>query len=56
MLTPARANEAGQPQFKVDIKNAPIQEEAGDASAAMAMFGNALQNVRKYRLFHVHND
>jgi len=40
-----RANEAAA-QFKVNIKNAPIEEEHGDASAAMADVANALQAVR----------
>jgi hypothetical protein len=44
-LTIDRANEAAA-QFKVDIKNAPIEEEHGDASAAMADVANALQAVR----------
>lgn len=39
----AEANAAAQ--FKVNIKNAPIQEESGDASAAMADVANALQMV-----------
>lgn len=39
------AAELNQPQFKVDIKNAPIQEETGDASTVMAGFASALQSV-----------
>ncbi|KAF2007697.1 hypothetical protein P154DRAFT_558108 [Amniculicola lignicola CBS 123094] len=31
------------PQFKLDIKNAPIQEEDGDANAAMANMANTLR-------------
>lgn len=35
-----------QPNFKVDIRNAPIAEEDGDASAAMANVANTLRMVR----------
>ncbi|KAJ4347162.1 Suppressor of Profilin deletion [Didymosphaeria variabile] len=31
------------PQFKLDIKNAPIQEEEGDVNAAMAVMANTLR-------------
>ncbi|KAF1973412.1 hypothetical protein BU23DRAFT_554400 [Bimuria novae-zelandiae CBS 107.79] len=34
------------PQFKLDIKNAPIQEEEGDVNAAMADMANTLRAVR----------
>ncbi|KIW02971.1 uncharacterized protein PV09_05632 [Verruconis gallopava] len=44
----AEVNES-QPQFKVDIKNAPIQEDSGDTSAAFAKFGNALQSQTQPR-------
>ncbi|KAF2495726.1 hypothetical protein BU16DRAFT_527494 [Lophium mytilinum] len=37
------ANEASTPQFKVDIRNAPIQEEDGDADAALANVANTLR-------------
>lgn len=33
------------PQFKLDIKNAPIQEEDGDPNAAMADMANTLRAV-----------
>jgi len=33
------------PQFKLDIKNAPIQEEDGDANAAIANMANTLRAV-----------
>jgi hypothetical protein len=48
-LTIVRAGEgdASQPNFKVDIRNAPIAEEDGDASAAMANVTNALRMVRR---------
>ncbi|OAG11494.1 uncharacterized protein CC84DRAFT_1159018 [Paraphaeosphaeria sporulosa] len=38
-------NELGNPppQFKLDIKNAPIQEEEGDVNAAMADMANTLR-------------
>jgi hypothetical protein len=35
----------GITQYKVSIKNTPIEEESGDASAAMADVANALQKV-----------
>lgn len=38
---------AASQNFKVDIRNAPIAEEDGDASAAMANVTNALRMVRK---------
>lgn len=34
------------PQFKLDIRNAPIQEEDGDADAALANMANTLRAVR----------
>ncbi|KAF2664483.1 hypothetical protein BT63DRAFT_483188 [Microthyrium microscopicum] len=40
MLNP----DGSQAQFKVDIKNAPIQEEDGDATAALASVANALRS------------
>jgi hypothetical protein len=33
------------PQFKLDIRNAPIQEEEGDPNAAMADMANTLRAV-----------
>jgi hypothetical protein len=33
------------PQFKLDIKNAPIQEEEGDVNAALADMANTLRAV-----------
>jgi hypothetical protein len=33
------------PQFKLDIRNAPIQEEDGDADAATANLVNTLRAV-----------
>jgi hypothetical protein len=36
-----------QPQFKLDIRNAPIQEEDGDADAALANMANTLRAVRR---------
>jgi quercetin dioxygenase-like cupin family protein len=41
----SRFNEAQNNQFKVDIRNAPIQEEDGDASAALANVAHALRAV-----------
>jgi len=36
------------PQFKLDIKNAPIQEEEeGDVNAALADMANTLRAVRR---------
>ena len=40
-----RANETPTPQFKVDIRNAPIQEEDGDAETALANVANTLRAV-----------
>ncbi|KAF2795344.1 hypothetical protein K505DRAFT_324123 [Melanomma pulvis-pyrius CBS 109.77] len=40
-LIPNENNSA--PQFKLDIKNAPIQEEDGDANAAIANMANTLR-------------
>jgi hypothetical protein len=40
-----RANDSTSPSFKVDIRSAPIAEESGDASAALATVANALQMV-----------
>ncbi|KAF2455241.1 Muniscin C-terminal mu homology domain-containing protein [Lineolata rhizophorae] len=37
------ASEAPAPQFKVDIRNAPIQEEDGDAETALANVANTLR-------------
>lgn len=37
------ANETPTPQFKVDIRNAPIQEEDGDAETALANVANTLR-------------
>jgi len=42
------------PQFKLDIKNAPIQEEEGDVNAAMADMANALRAVRWHLSFPMH--
>ncbi|KAF2421828.1 hypothetical protein EJ08DRAFT_690123, partial [Tothia fuscella] len=39
----AASNENTAPQFKVDIRSAPIAEESGDAAAALANVANALQ-------------
>ena len=42
-------NEGNQaPQFKLDIKNAPIQEEDGDADAATANLVNTLRAVSTF--------
>lgn len=46
MLTLASLNDAPTPQFKVDIRNAPIPEEDGDANAALANVANTLRAVR----------
>jgi hypothetical protein len=56
MLIFNRANDSTSPQFKVDIRSAPIAEESGDASAALATVANALQMVSFYSLnrFHVY--
>ncbi|KAI9809244.1 MAG: hypothetical protein M1825_002535 [Sarcosagium campestre] len=37
------AGDNGQPQFKLDIRNAPIREEDGDAATAMSNVANALR-------------
>ncbi|OCK78258.1 hypothetical protein K432DRAFT_332433 [Lepidopterella palustris CBS 459.81] len=37
------ANETPTPQFKVDIRNAPIQEEDGDAETVLANVANTLR-------------
>lgn len=39
------------PQFKLDIKNAPIQEEEGDVNAALADMANTLRAVRSHDRF-----
>jgi hypothetical protein len=41
----AVSNDAAAGNFKVDIKNAPIQEEDADASAALASVATALRSV-----------
>lgn len=47
LLTIHRApNESNPPpQFKLDIRNAPIQEEEGDADAVLASMANTLRAV-----------
>jgi hypothetical protein len=42
----AQAESNTTPQFKLDIRNAPIEEEDGDANAAMASMVNTLRAVR----------
>ncbi|KAF2402419.1 hypothetical protein EJ06DRAFT_507266 [Trichodelitschia bisporula] len=39
----AALNESSQPSFKLDIRNAPIEEEDADASVAVANVANALR-------------
>jgi hypothetical protein len=45
-------NDSSNNQFKVDIRNAPIQEEDSDASAALANVANALRAVSVIRRFN----
>lgn len=54
LLTDYRApNESNAPpQFKLDIRNAPIQEEEGDADAALANMANTLRAVRLVEAQH----
>lgn len=42
---PNESNHA--PQFKLDIRNAPIQEEEGDVDAALANVANTLRAVSR---------
>lgn len=42
----AQPEGSAPPQFKLDIRNAPIQEEDGDADAATANLVNTLRAVR----------
>ena len=46
-LSDFRTSDNPPPQFKLDIRNAPIQEEEGDADAALANMANTLRAVRK---------
>jgi hypothetical protein len=49
-LTKTSAQNEGNPppQFKLDIRNAPIQEEDGDADAATANLVNTLRAVSTF--------
>ena len=44
----AAATENDQPQFKLDIRNQPIQEEDGDAQKALSNMANTLRAVGYY--------